>query len=48
MPLTHVYAHLLADVVFGGYAPAFAFAVIRQLCSPQTAGLHSLGRYVAL
>ena len=41
---THAYAHLLADVHFGGFAPAFTLSQCDSEYSRKPQDAHSLGR----
>ena len=44
---THAYAHLLADVHFAGFAPAFTLSFHDSECSRKPQDAHSLGRQTA-
>ncbi len=43
--LTHAYVHWLADVQFGGFAPAFTLSFHDSECSRKPPNAHSLGRW---
>jgi len=44
LPLTHAYAHWLADVHSGGFAPAFTLSFHDSERSRKPPNAHSLGR----
>jgi hypothetical protein len=44
--LTHAYAHWLADVHSGSFAPAFTLSFHDSECSRKPPNAHSLGRYL--
>ena len=47
MPLTRAYCHLLADVQFAGFAPAFTLSQCDSVYARKPPNAHSLGRQTA-